>query len=94
MLSFAKEMISNTNELTKPNLRPVYPNPVYNTLHIDDAFKPDKIEMYTIDGRFIRAWEKHQLLGHKIDMSHYKSGIYLLKIFTPEGLVSHRVVKP
>ena len=67
----------------------VYPNPVVNTLYIKSNENIRQIEVMDLLGSVIA---KENGVDN-IDMSSYKTGIYLLRIHTEKGTVTKKVVK-
>jgi hypothetical protein len=65
----------------------VFPNPIENTLNL--SIKANKIELYTILGSKIKEYNNTK----KINLSEYKSGIYLLKIFLYQKNITRKIIK-
>lgn len=70
----------------------VFPNPASETLKISSETIIESLEIMNYSGRSI-----HSILGineveTKIDISHLKPGIYLLKVFTKRGVKVTKVV--
>lgn len=84
--------ISKTALATVENVKQkvsVYPNPVQDILHVKAESKIDKVEIYSIDGRMLKAIENSQ----SIDFSKYPKGTYIVKVFTEKGNTAHKVIK-
>jgi len=82
----------NSNETSEIT---VYPNPTNGELHVQSSkFKVQNVEVYDVMGKKISS---HHLIttssNHLIDISHFTSGIYLLKITTETGTVTKKIVK-
>jgi hypothetical protein len=65
----------------------VFPNPIENTLNL--SVKANKIELYTILGSKIKEYNNTK----QINLSEYKSGIYLLKIFLYQKNITRKIIK-
>ena len=73
----------------------VYPNPTTGQLRITNyELRIDNVEIYDVMGKKISS---HHLIttssNHLIDISHFTSGIYLLKITTETGAVTKKIIK-
>lgn len=69
----------------------VYPNPAINTLNIINATSAN-VMIYNFNGQLVK---EVQLAGNQssIDVSTLKSGIYIIKAVTEEGLHTARFIK-
>ena len=65
----------------------VYPNPTDGLICIDIEGL-ERIEVYAIDGRFIKEFSSNE-----VDITELDAGTYLLKVFTPSGWVTKQIVK-
>ena len=66
----------------------IYPNPVSQTLYISVNQTLESVIMYDILGKEVYA-SRH---SNQIDVSHFKSGIYLLKIKTNIGDITKKII--
>uniref|UniRef100_UPI0035626A7B T9SS type A sorting domain-containing protein n=1 Tax=Seonamhaeicola sp. TaxID=1912245 RepID=UPI0035626A7B len=66
----------------------IYPNPVSNTLYISTNQQIESVAIYTLLGREI----VFEYRSNQIDVSSFKSGIYLLKIETDKGSVAKKII--
>jgi len=71
----------------------VYPNPTTNFVNIES--KNLQIEDITITDLAGKTIEKHKLSSgnSKIDISHYKEGVYFIRIKSNEGIFIKKVIK-
>ena len=70
----------------------VYPNPVTDLLHIDNLNGYTSYCIMRIDGHIIQTG--HFLAGENlITMSGWASGVYLLRLYTKEGVQVVKLVK-
>jgi hypothetical protein len=74
----------------------VYPNPTKGQLKIDNGqLKIDNIEIFDVMGR--NVYSSTRPLVHSstiiIDISHFQSGVYLLKIMTEHGIITQKGIK-
>lgn len=88
-VSASIDILSNT-ELNASKIR-LYPNPVSKTLYINNPTKNaiDKILIYRSNGQLVLS--KTENLG-QIDMSSFKTGLYLVRIIAGVDQVSKRVI--
>lgn len=68
----------------------VFPNPVTNTLNISTTAEIEKISVYSLTGEIIKSTGVGINL---VDMSNFKQGIYIVKIYTARGLFNYKVTK-
>ena len=66
----------------------IHPNPTKSDLFIISSSQINSGYLYDLKGELLNV-----LNSDRIDMSAYQSGLYLLKIFTDEGVCLFRVVK-
>jgi alpha-tubulin suppressor-like RCC1 family protein len=77
---------SNTFE----NKYAVYPNPVKDILNFDTEEAIIKIAVYDLSGRMIFS---DTVLNNTVDVSNLKTGSYVLKAFTKNGVGNAKIVK-
>lgn len=65
----------------------VYPNPTDGIICIDIE-DLERIEVYAIDGRFIKEFSSNE-----IDLTAQDVGTYILKVFTMSGWVTKQIIK-
>ncbi|MBC5836828.1 T9SS type A sorting domain-containing protein [Flavobacterium muglaense] len=70
----------------------IYPNPVKDKITISNSADIEKIELYNLIGQKIFT---NSFLTNKItiDLTNYKSGVYLLKIFSEGKVYANKVIK-
>ena len=74
----------------------MFPNPVSNELHLINIDLKSKIKIIDVSGRkydvkAIQNLEQHSI---KIDLSHLKSGVYIVQILSEKGTVkSFKIIK-
>lgn len=78
-------------EIESNNLK-IYPNPVKDKISISNSADIEKIELYDLIGQKIFT---NSFLTNKItiDLTNYKSGVYLLKIFSEGKVYANKVIK-
>lgn len=71
----------------------VYPNPFQSTVQINSNQPMNEITVYDVIGK--KVWQKacESRTSEIIDLSTLNQGIYLLKIKTSKGLISHKLIK-
>ncbi len=83
------ENTSGISNISKDGRFTIYPNPVNEILHIEMSGNNFIIELYNIFGQKVLQTQNKR----KVYMSALPSGIYLLKITTPKGVYSHKIIK-
>ncbi len=69
----------------------VYPNPTNSILFTNSAnIKLLKVELLNINAQFILAVENNL---HRIDLSELPSGIYMMRIYTENGIFHKKIMK-
>lgn len=66
----------------------VYPNPTEDVLNIVGA-DIERVDVYSMNGRLVKS----VVNTSSVDFQNLPSGIYIVKIKTPSGIVTERVVK-
>ncbi len=84
-----------TNAIINPDLSnfiSVYPNPVSQTLHIQsEIINTERIMLYDAVGRIIL--DKNTSGQHEqLDVADLPTGVYILSIYTKEGLLNKKIV--
>jgi hypothetical protein len=69
----------------------VYPNPVQSLLHLQLADAQSRIILTDMTGHLLL--DKVVSSVHKLDMSSYKTGIYILRIENKHGVQYQKVIK-
>lgn len=68
----------------------VYPNPVKDFLNFKTEYNIFKIEIFDITGRKFSSNSVHE---NKIDLSDLKTGHYILKLYTENGIINTKIIK-
>jgi len=84
-----KESATGIKDLHSQNIS-IYPNPIKNELFINSASPIKKVEIYTLTGSL--ALSDNNFTG-KISISSLYKGIYLVKVYTNNGVVVSKIVK-
>lgn len=58
----------------------VYPNPTSGELNINSTFWGNKFRLYSLDGKMM----EEGICPRRMDVSHFSSGVYILKVSTPK----------
>ncbi|MBI1185055.1 T9SS type A sorting domain-containing protein [bacterium] len=66
---------------TEPNLIKLYPNPFSNLLYIECNYLPNRITVFSTEGKQLLS-VAHPGLKSPLDMSGYPAGMYLIKVET------------
>ncbi len=78
---------NSINDLTENSIK-LYPNPTSGKLTIETAIAIEKVLVLDVLGKTIISTEQKQ-----IDLSVQKTGIYLIQIYTQEGIQTKRIIK-
>ena len=84
------------NEIKTHNDITVFPNPVSNELHLNNIDLQSKIKIIDISGRKydVKATQNFEQHNIKIDLSHLKSGAYIVQILSEKGTIkSFKIIK-
>lgn len=85
----ANNPVVDESELPAGNLR-LYPNPVFDELHIDGEVQ--SVQVFDSFGREIIIERQKSEKGEIIKFGYRLPGIYLVRVLTPGGVQSHRIV--
>jgi hypothetical protein len=70
----------------------VYPNPTTSWINVE-ADKMSHVEVYDNEGRRLQDYDADGKQKVKVDLSYYASGVYFIRIHTPESVIIHKVIK-
>lgn len=71
----------------------IYPNPTNDVIKVATQHQTiSVVELFDITGKKLIS-EKPQSLAFQIDASHLVAGVYILKLSTPNGFVTKKVIK-
>ncbi|QBZ96615.1 S8 family serine peptidase [Flavobacterium sangjuense] len=88
---FDQEDLANNNFSRDQIL--VYPNPVNDLLHINNASSITKYELYDIQGRLIKSENLTNQNSINIDTFMLIKGVYMLNLITENGSFVEKIVK-
>jgi hypothetical protein len=72
----------------------VYPNPTRGEIKIEsEVLKIENIEIFNTSGQKLLSHIAHRLPTTTLDISHFNSGIYFIKIVTEKGEIVKKVIK-
>lgn len=83
------ENITSINEVSKENNILIYPNPATNYISVINSNEIYYIELYNISGKLVFNSTNTQ----KINISHLKSGVYMLKANTSNSTLVKKFIK-
>jgi hypothetical protein len=73
----------------------IFPNPVHNRLNIESSasgqLNIERIEVVDFTGKII--YTVHSVVDNSIDVSNLSKGVYIIKIYTGDGVIVRRFVK-
>jgi hypothetical protein len=78
-----------TNQLDINKLT-IFPNPVKDILHFKTSEKVVKIEVYDLAGRILCSQAVNE---NKVDVTNLRTGNYIVKIHTENGIINSKIVK-
>ncbi|WP_433766099.1 T9SS type A sorting domain-containing protein [Flavobacterium ginsenosidimutans] len=83
-----------TPDKLKSNVQ-IYPVPVSNTAYLSfsNAISPNKVVIYAMNGSEIYSAKIENAESAEINLSNYKSGTYIVKLFSDSGVVTKKIVK-
>ena len=77
-------------ENIKDNQISIYPNPAKDELFIQSELQIKKVELYSITGALLLSENN---FNEKISVYGFPQGVYMVKVYTDEGMVVSKVVK-
>lgn len=80
---------TNRNDIPFSSLS-VHPNPTSHRLSIHGVTDIERLEVFTLAGILVKRLQGN---SNELDISTLNPGTYLLKISTPQGSLSHRIIK-
>lgn len=87
-------VISSVNESSVNNSISIYPNPTSGKFQItSDELRITNVEIYNVYGEKVYSTSVIGRQSSVIDISFVPSGIYFLKVKTPDGVVIKKIVK-
>lgn len=69
----------------------VYPNPFAERITVEGA-KGSTIQLYDVNGRMITSIENASN-NQAVDVTNLNRGMYILKVYTAEGVKTHKLIK-
>jgi hypothetical protein len=83
--------VSNNTSINNTGLKGlrVFPNPVKDHLVVEGGIAPERISIYTVDGKMVKYYENL----NKINVSDLHKGIYLVLISTKNSFVTRKIIK-
>lgn len=86
--SYSTLSVHENNQTPKLTL---YPNPVTNQLHISSSDqKIENVSVYSLNGSLVKSISN---VSDSIDVSHLKTGSYLVKVTTDQGSFTQKIIK-
>ena len=79
------------NPLTENLSANYYPNPVNDILHIKLPENNNRFMLYDIVGN--KVYDQHIHTDYQLDMSNYKTGIYIFRAENAKGTITGKVIK-
>jgi len=84
-------LTSNQN-IVAANLK-IYPNPVANFLNIELDLPIEKVMIYNTQGRLVKSLNALNINQINMNVEEWSSGMYILEIYTEEGIMKEKFVK-
>lgn len=70
----------------------VYPNPTVNIIHVE-AKEMSRVEVYDNEGRVLQRRDLDDVDSTVLDLSHLATGIYFVRVHTPNAITIQKVIK-
>ena len=68
----------------------IFPNPAKDKLNINGTLTKSKIQLFTLEG--LQVYNSEVATGHNsIDVTSFKNGLYVLRIESPEGIITRKI---
>ena len=76
------------------NLINIYPNPTSDKLFVNTSdVTVSQYEVYDLQGRLVKSAKVNDLKSFDIDLNDIFSGMYLVQIYSNNGVSSHKIIK-
>ena len=69
----------------------IYPNPTANYINIRSEVKINKLEIFDLMGKKLLEIKKESI--NRVRLPRINSGVYIVKLFSDEGISNHRIIK-
>ena len=93
-ISWSFTTISTFNIQEQTDAISIYPNPTKGVFNFDEIENIEEIKIVDICGKIVYNNRYYnQLKKNSIDISHFKTGIYFIKINSREGIFTAKIVK-
>lgn len=69
----------------------IYPNPTGNYINIRSEVKINKLEIFDLMGKKLLEIKKESI--NRVRLPRINSGVYIVKLFSDEGISNHRIIK-
>ncbi len=85
---------TGVNEMSVHQLQ-IFPNPAKNNITVKTDLQIEKVEIADLSGRIVELWYAASLQtgSATLNISALPQGVYLLKVYTNEGLAIRKIVK-
>ncbi len=80
-----------TNDIANQSIK-VYPNPVKDVVNLQTSKEVNTIAIYNLAGQKIISKEVN-IINPSLNVSSLPKGVYILKVETNEGSISHKIIK-
>lgn len=84
---YSKDCLLSTEDFTSIDLT-LFPNPAKDVLNIKTEWEIEKVEIYSLDGRFIK-----QISASSIDVSELTAGIYFVQMSVDGNRITKTFIK-
>ena len=92
IVSGVNQTLSTTN--FNGNLLNIYPNPTSDKLFVNTSVVTvSKYEVYDLQGRLVKSAKVNDLKSFHIDLNDIFSGMYLVQIYSNNGVSYHKIIK-
>ena len=84
------DLSASTNSLGQKDVH-VYPNPFKDVFYVHSNQPVDWIGIYDVDGKVV--FERFLFTDEKIELGNLAKGLYFIRMMTPEGLTTRKIMK-
>jgi len=85
----AKDLGTNISDIESSSFK-IYPNPVKDVIFIESVLPINKLEIYSLTGSLLLS---NSNVNRQISVSSLSKGIYLVKVYTDNGVAVSKIVK-
>lgn len=91
----ATENLLNIEESLIASSVKIYPNPANNFVSISASndLNPTKLEVVDINGRLVKSVNLEKNNDREVDISELSKGLYLMNVYSVDGIITKKIIK-